>query len=501
MKDEVLRMDRVVCMEQGERTLNHFSLSLFAGEIVGLIPINGMGMQALLQLLRQNVPIHYGFVHYRQQLVNRWQHSDGSYNRIGIISSRSGLADDLTVADNVFVLRSGFGKWVIRKSVLRSQLRPFLREIGVDVSADACVRDLSAFERFVVEIVKAVVAGSRLIVLMDAETIISEAQLHQLHEILRYYAREKGICFLYVSQHYEELRSLCDRVALMMNGQIVKVLNTRDTAPAMIHSYGVDAFEKMVRGQRPRETKPDPVPPVLTMADVWKGNIHGLSLHIAPGECVVLQDLDNRILEDFVEVMACESMPEAGRVQVGGRVLGKRQCREVAVIQRLGPQSMLFPDMSYLDNLCFTMDHRLRQTWQRPKVKASIRQEYMSWLGADVFDKRIDQLTSMERYDLIYARILLQRPKVAFCVQPFMQADVEQRMHIWKLLEMLLDKRIAVVILAVNLADVLSLADRLIRVRDGRVSEAYQRERFGTLPQDVPWYHLWDSGDALDRAR
>lgn len=491
MREEVLRMDRVVAGREGERSLNHFTLRLFAGEIVGLIPVNSMGMDALLSLLRQNLPMHYGFVYYRQRLINQWQHADLSYNRIGIIDGRSGLADDLTVADNVFVLRKGFGKRVINRSMLRVQLKPFLDEIDVNISADTCVRELGVFDRFVVEIVKSVVAGCRLIVLMDADTIISDAELGRLRRILRHYVEERGLSFLYVSQHYEEIRNSCDRVALMMNGQIVKMLNTARTSPEMIHSFGVDAFEHMVR--TPRLHRPAAhAHPALSIRGLSQGSIRALDLDIAPGECVVLQDLDNSIVEDFMAVMGRERRPAAGSIQVGGRQLGARSSREVALVQRLGPQTMLFDDMSYLDNLCFTMDHRLKSIWLRGKVKKSIQREYAPVLGQDVFDKRVDELSTMQKYDLIYTRVLLQRPRVAFCVQPFMQADVQQRMHIWKLLEALLDKDIAVVILAVNLADALSLADRLVRLQEGRVLATYRREDFGKLPEDIPWHHLWE---------
>jgi ribose transport system ATP-binding protein len=76
-------------------------------------------------------------------------------------------------------------------------------------------------------------------------------------------------------------------------------------------------------------------------------------------------------------------------------------------------------------------------------------------------------------------------------VQPFMGADVERRMQVWKLMERLLEKGIAVLILAVNLADSLSLADRLVRVRDGRVQATYGREEFVSLPPSAPWHDFW----------
>ena len=99
----------------------------------------------------------------------------------------------------------------------------------------------------------------------------------------------------------------------------------------------------------------------------------------------------------------------------------------------------------------------------------------------------------MEKYDLVYTRVLLQRPRVAVCMQPFMNADVEQRMQIWTLMERLLEKGVAVLILAVNLADSLSLADRLIRVLDGRVQAIYGREDFASLPPSAPWHDFWAS--------
>lgn len=492
MSEEVLRLDRVTYIQHGVKELNHFSLRIFAGESMGLIPLNGIGLQVLMKLLRQNGPIHYGYVHYRQKPVNQWKNSDNSYNRISIIGSQSGLAGSLTVADNVFVLRSGFGKWMVQPGVLRRQLLPFLREIGVDISADAAAEDLTTFQRYVVEIVRAVVAGNKLIVLMDADSIISEAELHELRGILQYYTTQKAVSFLYISRHYEEVRKTCSRAALMVNGQIIKVVNTRDIDPKRIHCFEVDAFENLVLTKRERQTKGMVMDFALRLNNLITGSIQGLSFDIAPGECVVVQDLDNRIFEDLVDAITLNVKPESGQILVKGKRLGKRCARDVAVIQQLAWQSMLFKELSYIDNLCFTMDHRLRRVWLHRKVQHSIRCEYEQWLGADVFDKSVDELTQLQRYDLIYARILLQRPEVVFCVQPFVQADVEQRMHIWTLLQRLMKKGIALVILAVNLADTLSLADRLIRVQGGCVLMEYERSEFGSLPEDVPWHHLWE---------
>ena len=120
MREELLRMERVTYREHGEVRLENFSISVFSGEILGLVPVDRYGISAMLKLMRQNLPLHYGYVYYREKLVNHWKYLSMSRNRIGIISNKSCLADDLTVADNIFVLRPGFKKRIIQPEVLLS---------------------------------------------------------------------------------------------------------------------------------------------------------------------------------------------------------------------------------------------------------------------------------------------------------------------------------------------------------------------------------------------
>ena len=383
---------------------------------------------------------------------------------------------------------------MIRRKVLNQQLEPFLRETGVNLSAETCARDLSAFPRFITELVKAVVAGCRLIVLMEPASVISDTRLESLQRILRHYAAE-GFSFLYVSRHYEEARQICNRAAIMVNGQIAKVVSTADTPPETLQCFGVEAYTQLVRRkERPRPVGADATP-ALEMRGVEYGRIRSLDVSVAPGECVVLQDLNNHIVSDLIALLSGSSRPAGGQMLVGGKAFRASRNREIAVIQQQPTQTMIFPDLSYMDNLCFTLDHRLPDIWRRRAPRASVQREFEALLGADVFDRSVETLTKPEKYDLVYTRVLLQHPKVAVCVQPFMSADVGQRMQIWSLMERLLEKGISVLILAVNLADSLSLADRLIRVRDGRVQAVYNRDAFASLPPSAPWHDFWVSAD------
>lgn len=489
MREEILRMDRVTYIEQGVTELNHFCLNLYAGDIMGLIPINDTGLGKLFKLLAQNLSIHYGYIYYRGRMVNQWKHSDGAYNRIGVVQTQSGLADDLTVADNVFVMRHGFRKRIIQHKVLERQLAPFLEEIGVHLAADAVARELSPYHRLVTEIVKAVVADCRLIVLVEPGTVIGDERLNRLHEIIRHYA-QKGFSFLYVSRHFEEAAQICDHAALMLNGQIVKVLPTAQTTQQMLDCFGVEKFSRLVKSGRSKTQFPG-LAPAMELKGLRYGHIRRLDMSVAPGECVVVQDTNNRIYEDLVNILTGSRRPEAGQVLVDGKPLDRKGQRDIAIVQKMAADSMVYADLSYMDNLCFTMDHLIPSVWRRRSTREGIRRECAAQLGQDVFDMPVEQLSRKRKYELVYTRVLLQHPKVAVCIQPFMHADMEHRMHIWTLMERLMDKGVAVVILAVNLADSLAFADRFIRIGEGKVVEQYRRDEFGSLPQHIPWHGLW----------
>ena len=70
MREEMLRMERVTYKSQGETGLYNFSMTIWAGEILGLIPVNNYGLETLLLLLKQNLPLHYGYVYYHEKLIN-----------------------------------------------------------------------------------------------------------------------------------------------------------------------------------------------------------------------------------------------------------------------------------------------------------------------------------------------------------------------------------------------------------------------------------------------
>lgn len=457
MRPEVFRMERVTYKENGIERLSNCDLHIFSGEILGLIPLNSHGLPSLLDVITKNLPLEFGFIFLREKLINNWRYPHPQHNPIGLIQSQSQLVEGLSLADNVFVLRSGFGAWYIQSRLLRAQLVPFFEKIGIDVPLEEYPEELPTFQRIVVELIRAMVAGYRLMILYDISTFLSEAELEKLHGILRKCVQE-GFSFLYISSQPEDLSRIADRICIFENGRILKTLEKGAPIQEIVEKTA--GFNR--RAAQTPALEPD-ASTVLRVEGLSLDSMQQLSFDVHRGECVVLQDVNNRMTSPLLQILEGDRAPESGQIWLDNRICNPVGNRDIAVIQELPAQTMIFPRLSYFDNLFITSDHHLPHLWSNTQMQRRLAREYGARNGVELFDQPVESLSELEKIDLVYNRILLQKPRVVFCIRPFKGADMELREHIRQLMFQLRKKQIAVVLLTANADETYGIADRMIR--------------------------------------
>lgn len=478
MKKEIMRLDRVTLMEGEVTLLDDLNLHIFEGEIMGLVCLNSNGQDALVNLLCQNVPIHYGYIYFEEQLVNSYRHSSMEPNRVAVIEEKSHMAEGLSVADNIFVLRRGFKKYLIAPRILRAQLSLFTQELDVQIDAGELAGNLTHFERCVAELLKAIISGAKLVVLRDISNFLGPADLIHFLKLLRHYAKE-GLSFLYICNHHEETFRICDRVALMENGRVRKLLFREDFRDEIILHYALDFRHPLTPPVRPEQRNG-----MLKLRHLFTDHIHDMNCTIEEGECVVLLDSNSLVLNDLADLMTGDRFPQAGKILLDARDWcsnHEKLKHKVSLIRENPIQTMLFREMSYIDNLCFAMDWRCPTLWMSRRIKKSILLEYEPLIGKDIRAQDITHLSPYSLYSLIYYRVHLYHPKVVFLMQPFAGADMYLRHHLIHLINKLRERKITVVILAVSLSDSLFVADRLLMFEDGNLRKEYLRDEFHHL--------------------
>lgn len=475
MKNEILRMEKVTQIIDGITFLDNFNLHIFEGEIMGLLCINAHGKEALIQLLYQNIPIHYGRVYFEESLVNNYEHSSMSMNPVAVIENKSRLIENLTISDNIFVLNKGFKDRIINMKILNEKIKILTEELGIEIDSNEIVDNLNIYQKSVVEILKAVVSNVKLIILRDISSFIGINDLQKIYSLVKYFSR-KGISFLYICNDYEEAFKICDRISIMKNGKVLKVLNKNEYSEEKIIPYTIDYSEKeYILANRKLGSE------ILRFENVKTESINNISFNINSGECVVFLDKSNTIFSDLIKLMNKEIKPISGKIMFNGFDYIKNYYKlkkNICFIQENPIQSMLFKSMNYIDNLCFLLHNKNPFLWIKKGIIKSVIQEYEPIIGEDIYENNISNLTPQSLYNLIYYRIHLYNPKVVFCIQPFSGIDIYLKQHLIKLINKIKEKKITVIILTVNLSESFSVADRLIVIEQGRLCKEYQREEF-----------------------
>lgn len=491
MKEIVLLFKSVTQICNGVTLLDNFNLHIFKSEIMGMVCVNDHGEDALLNLICKNIPIHYGRIYFNDILVNNYEYSSMSENRVTVIEKQSRLVENLTVADNVFVLRKGFKKHIINTEVMNAQLKIFTDEIGLKIKGNQSVLSLTPFEKCAVELLKAVITGAKIIVIREISNFISASDLADFQKLIKYYA-DKGFSFLYLCNHHEEAFKICNRISLMKNGKIIKILDEIDFVDEKVYTYVPECLS-ISRFYNDNDNKSG----ILKFKGVSTDNIKNLSFTIEKGECVVILDMNNTVLNDIKQLMLGEiNCFSDGSIFFDGEPYGRKKAFNsvrygIDFINESPVQSMLFNEMSYIYNLCFLINEKYsRKSILFSKgIQKSVIHEYGELIGSDIYEKNILELSQESLYKLIYYRIHLHYPKVVFCVQPFSGADLYLRCLIIELINQLKKKGITVIILAVSISDSLLVADRLLIIEQGRLKSEYNSAEFCILSSEGSTFH------------
>jgi ribose transport system ATP-binding protein len=466
LRKEVFRIDNVTFSRGGVNLLDRFNLHVFEGEILGLFFSDNNGKDEFVRLAMDNHPVDYGRVFFMDSQVNSYSgdRSVSSPNGgIGYVSKDDWLISDMSVAENVFLMRRGFRKYVIDKTVLLQQFSALAEEYGIDIDGGLYARDLSRSERYIIQALKFIVAGSALVIVRNVSLEYGHAELFEFQNQMRRFAG-RGISFIYISGDMNVLKNVCDRIAVSEGGRIVT-----SVAKDGFRTKKLDRYQ-FYPDRLPTSQSVDTVS-LLKFDNVRGGEIRGLDFFVANGESVLLWDRNDRILGDVFSLLSRETRPESGEIRFDGSPLSAPgKGGRISFIKESPTRSMIFGEMSYMDNLCLRAAERSPSLWLGPALRRIIRNEYRGVIGAEIDASSPLGLTAEALYLLVYMREYIYNPMLLVIERPFLETDVRLRLRILSLISMFRDRGTSILVLDSSTTDSDAIVDRTLVVTGGRVT-------------------------------
>ncbi len=463
MREELIRIENIMINNENISSLQGFYMNIFKGEIVGILTLNTLGKQHLIEVLCGIRKADFGRMYYDDVLYDGDDYKRIIKNKIFKIENIGDLAHDLTVADNIFTMRSEFNKYFIRKTALYRQTKMLFDKFNIKINPKYAINKLSSLDRSIVELMKAYAAGAKLVILLDLDNDLGSNDLKSLHEIVLKLKDEK-ISFLYVNSYVDMLNEFTERMIIMREGRNTFNISRKDfnidKATSLILGKEYDRGISLRRANRNFEV-------ILKFNNVKTENINKLSFDLRKGEVLNILDRNNKGNEDIIKLLNGSIFAASGEIFYFDRKfefkhLSKIISEGIGFICENAVQNMLFKDMSLLENLCFMLGERVNNISFKFGLKKSIINEYYDKFKENIYIKDIDDLNMTTLIKLVYYKWHLYSPKLLVIIKPFTGVDMKLRKLVMDLIYELSNKGIAILVLTSNYYEEYVAGDRVI---------------------------------------
>jgi ribose transport system ATP-binding protein len=462
---------------QGQRALDNVDLDIRKGEVHALLGQNGSGKSTLIKILAGYHQPESGAT----ALVNGRPLELGSPTSalaagLRFIHQDLGLVDEFDVVDNLALGTRYEGSWWLSDRRERKAARELLAQYGIHEDVSAPLHTLSAAHRSMLAIIRALHSGMSddgLLVLDEPTAALPDHEVHQLFGLIGQ-LRARGSTVLYVTHRLGEVFEICDRVTVLRDGRRIA---TRETA-----TLDQESLVELIIG-RPLEAF-YPQPPaasddiVLEVDEIEGERVSGVSLGVRRGEIVGVTGLVGSGYETLLSLLFGGRKRTSGQVRVDGRTVAGGS-PAASVVAGLAYASA---DRKRLGGM---LEWTVRENVTLPRIQARgplrwlgarrEREEARPWLEqlnvvpADP-ERMFSELSGGNQQKVVLCRWLRCGARAFLLDEPTSGVDMGAKHAIYEALTAVAAQGAGIVLSSSDAEELCSICDRVIVMRDGRVS-------------------------------
>jgi ABC-type sugar transport system ATPase subunit len=481
----VLRLEGITKAFPGVKALNEVSLAVARGEIHAIVGENGAGKSTLMNILSGVFPPDGGRILFQGKDVKLKDPRQAQELGISMIHQELSLAPHLKVMENVFIGRlkkNAFG--LVDYAGMRKACASQFDRLGIDsISPEQKVEELSVSQRQLVEIAKALSFDAKVLVMDEPTSSLTLAETKMLLAVMRN-LRASGVSILFISHRLEEVFEVSDRITVLRDGCHVMTFPTTEASIGEVVSLMVGReFDRALDRERRRRSPEEK--PVLEVRGLASGKLlKDVSFKMHRGEVVALTGLVGSGRTELVQAIFGLARIDAGDVLVNGK-RQKISCPRDAIGLGIGlvPEGRkdqgLFLEMSVRENISVAHLPAMASgpfvDFRRERAAA---REYIDSLSIKTpgMEQRVKFLSGGNQQKAIIARWLMNDPSILFLDEPTHGVDVGAKAEIYRIVDRLAKKGVSILFISSELPEVLTLADRVLVMHEGRLLKDLPRE-------------------------
>ncbi len=464
----------------GNRVLSEIDLAVLPGEVHAVVGENGAGKSTLIKIFAGVYQPDAGEIRVGGVPCRFRTPRDALAAGIVVIHQELSLAPDLTAEENIFLGR--FPRTAIStvdRRDIRRRTRALFDQLAIEIKPDQRVGSLSIAQQQMVEIAKAISVNARILVLDEPTAVLDERRVAMLFGVIDR-LRDQGLGIVFISHHLEEIFRIADRVTVLRDGRCTG----SDRIDAIDQDWLVSRMIGRNFPQHIAHARTVGRPALEVSALSVPGHFTDVGFSVSQGEVVGLAGLVGAGRTEVAQAVVGLLRSSKGTIRVFGRevvIRGPDAAAQhgIAYVTEDRKAYGLLSNRPVRENLTisnlrrFTTAGILRLGSEAEYVRDMIRQLDVRLAGSQV---EIRTLSGGNQQKVLIGRALTLAPRVLILDEPTRGVDIGAKQEIYELVERLVARGTAVLLISSEMEEILRLSDRIVVLRRGRVAATLMRE-------------------------
>ena len=478
--ETALRMEQIYKEFPGVVAVNNVDFSVSHGEVVALIGENGAGKSTLMKILSGAYSCDSGRIFVDGREMSRYSPREAIEHGISVIYQELNYINYMSVAENILLGNIPMkNRAMIDKKALRQRSMDIQRQIGIEyLDPSTPMMKLTVGEKSLVEIAKAYARNANILVMDEPTSALNDRECETLFRLIAKLKGE-GKAIIYISHKLDEIFRVADRVVVMRDGRRVGELNiaeaTKDRMIALMVGREIsDMYPIRSRQQG------DMLLEVKGMSGAF---LKDISFNLRRGEIIGFFGLMGSGCDEIVKSLF-GAMPADKEILIGGKpalirntsdairhgmayVPSERKTEGLVLMQTVARNATMLRLKELQKGLRF--DKRLEARFAREwidKLRIKTPSE----------DTVVESLSGGNQQKVVLAKWMMNKPDILILNEPTRGIDVGAKAEIYQLIENFCEQGLGVAIVSSEMAEVMSVADRIYVVYNGEIRGEFSKE-------------------------
>lgn len=473
----IIEMKNIVKTFSDNVVLDHVNFTLNKGETRALLGINGAGKSTLIKILNGIYHADSGEIYFEGKKVRIEAPQDAEKLGIRFVHQELNVCPDMTVAENIFIghlKKNKFG-FYDKKSIYR-EAQELIDQLKIQIRATDRVGDLRAAEKQIIEILKAMTLNSRVLVLDEPTSSLSEKEKVIFFDLLSK-LKEKGVSFIFISHFLEDVLQISDHCTALKNAKNNGEFETKSTTKdeLIFAMMGKSAIQK----ERVDKVIGDDVSPILELKNLNSaGKYSDINLKIYPGTITGVCGLLGAGKSELARTIFGLDHRDSGTIVYKGEeirrpVPAEMMKKGVALVTEDRKVEGFIPLMSISENISLSVLPQF--TNKLGFVREGIRAKECLKMAQDMTVKmssdrqKVESLSGGNQQKVIIGRCVQSKPDLFILDEPTRGVDVNAKTEIYNILIDMANQGVAVLVFSSELEELLTVCSDIVILKSGEI--------------------------------